>query len=50
VDIDQVEDLANRFEVESVPYICFIRGGGTKDHVLDSVKGFGPKFLAESPN
>ena len=42
-----MEDLANRFQVESVPYVCFIRGGATKDHVLDSVKGFGPKFLAE---
>jgi len=45
VDIDLVEDLATRFEIESIPYICFLRGGPTKEHIRFSMKGFGLEFI-----
>lgn len=47
VDSDEVDDLISRFEIESFPCVCFLRGSPNISSVIGRIEGGGPKFVTE---
>jgi len=47
VDSDEVDDLITRFEIESFPCVCFLRGSSNLSSVIGKINGGGPKFVIE---
>jgi hypothetical protein len=36
--------IANRFRIDSVPNVTFLRGGGTPERIIGQIKGAAPDF------
>jgi hypothetical protein len=49
VDTDEVEELCERFDIELLPQVLFLRGGAEKSNVVATIKGGGPAFITEFP-
>lgn len=49
VDIDEVDDLVTRFEIDMLPTVMFLRGSPEKSAIVGAIKGGGPDFLVEFP-
>jgi hypothetical protein len=49
VDIDEVDDLVTRFEIDMLPTVMFLRGAPEKSAMAGCIKGGGPDFLVEFP-
>jgi thiol-disulfide isomerase/thioredoxin len=47
IDIEDCDDLAKAFEVQSFPTIHFMRGGCDKENILATINGGGPQFIVE---
>lgn len=49
VDIDEVDDLVTRFEIDLMPTVLFLRGSPERAAMAGCIKGGGPDFLVEFP-
>eukprot|EP01038_Epipyxis_sp_PR26KG_P004031 gene4031-5768_t len=47
VDVDECDDLAAKFQIESMPTIIFLRGGYSPHFVLATLKPAGVQFMDE---
>ena len=45
IDIDEYEDVVSYDDVYSFPTVKFIRGGCSKEFVVDTIVGDGPEFI-----
>lgn len=49
IDIDEVDDLVTRFEIDMMPTVLFLRGSPERSATTGCIKGGGPEFLVEFP-
>jgi thiol-disulfide isomerase/thioredoxin len=47
VDVDDCDDLAAAFKIETMPTVKFMRGGISPSNVVAEIQGGGPQFLVE---
>lgn len=49
MNIDEVDDLVTRFEIDMLPTVMFLRGSPEKSAMVGCIKGGGPNFIVEFP-